>query len=85
MRFQVLTVMSMKIRAFWDIALFSFIVVDQHFRGGRCLLMMEAVRISKTLVYYYETTRCNIPEYSNLESLNIIYMSFGFKGLIGTP
>jgi hypothetical protein len=36
-RFQVLTVASMKIRAFWDIAPFSLVGVDRHFRGVYCL------------------------------------------------
>jgi hypothetical protein len=36
-RFQVLTVASMKIGAFWDIAPCSFIGVDWHFRGVYCL------------------------------------------------
>jgi hypothetical protein len=36
-RFQVLTAACMKIRAFWDIAPCSLIVVDHHFRGVYCL------------------------------------------------
>jgi hypothetical protein len=53
-RFQVVTVASMKMIAFWDTASCSLIKVDRRFRGA---LMMEAVRISKTSVYFNEASR----------------------------
>jgi hypothetical protein len=37
MRFQVLTVTSMKIRAFWDTGPCSIVEVDRRFRGVYCL------------------------------------------------
>jgi hypothetical protein len=62
--------LTMKMRAFWDIATCS-LGVDRCFRGAYCLhhwekwisntLMIEAVLTSETLVYP-ETTRCNIPK-----------------------
>jgi hypothetical protein len=66
-----------KIRAFWDIAPCSLVVVDRRFRGSYCLhhqgdefivLIMEAVHISETSISYNETTRRNIPEVSNLHT-----------------
>jgi hypothetical protein len=36
-RLQVLTAPSMKMLAFWDLALFSLVVVDRRFRGVNCL------------------------------------------------
>jgi hypothetical protein len=36
-RFQVLTAEIMKIRAFWDTAPYSLVVVDRRFRGAYCL------------------------------------------------
>jgi hypothetical protein len=36
-RFKVLTVVSMKMRAFWVIAPYSLVGVDQRFRGMYCL------------------------------------------------
>jgi hypothetical protein len=36
-RFQVLTVVSMKIRVFWDVAPYIHVEVDRHFRGVYCL------------------------------------------------
>jgi hypothetical protein len=60
-RFQVLTVVSMKVSAFWDIAPCSLIEVDRRFT-----LMMEAVHTSEMSVYS-ETTRQYIPEESNLQ------------------
>jgi hypothetical protein len=63
-------VASMKITALLDVAPCSLVGVDQHFRGAYCLhqqgaLMTEAVRTSETSVYS-DTTRCYIPEGSNL-------------------
>jgi hypothetical protein len=39
-------------------------------------LMMEAVSISETLVNFYQTMKCNIPEDSHLKVLQIIAHSF---------
>jgi uncharacterized membrane protein (DUF106 family) len=36
-RFQVLTAASMKMIAFWHIALCSLVVIDRRFRGAYCL------------------------------------------------
>jgi hypothetical protein len=53
-------------RAFWDIALHSFVGVDRRFVGADCLhhqdglfitMMMEAVLTSETSAYSNETTR----------------------------
>jgi hypothetical protein len=66
----------MKIRAFWHIALCSFVLVEQRFTRSYCFhhqgddggfaLVMEAVRPSETSVYYNETALCYIPEDFNL-------------------
>jgi hypothetical protein len=65
------------IRAFWDIAPYSLVEVNRRFRGLYCLhhqgdyfirLLMEAVRISETSVYYNETARRYIPEGCNLHT-----------------
>jgi hypothetical protein len=53
---------SSQMTAFWDTAPCSLVEVDRRFRGAYCLhritaLMMVAVRISKTSVYFNETTR----------------------------
>jgi hypothetical protein len=50
-RFKVLTAVSMKVIAFWDIAPCSLIT-----------LMMESVCTSETVVCSKETTQCYIPE-----------------------
>jgi hypothetical protein len=53
-RFQVITAASMKMTVFWDIAPFSPVETDRHFRGAYCLhhqiitLMVEAVNTSET-------------------------------------
>jgi hypothetical protein len=74
LRFQVLTVASMKMTVFWDVAVCNFIEVGQCFRGVYCLhhqaLKMEAVSTSETSVNLYEITWHNIPEDSHLQ-LNI--------------
>jgi hypothetical protein len=46
--------------AFWNIVLYSLTKENQHFRVTA--LMMEAVHIFETSVYFNETTRCYIPE-----------------------
>jgi hypothetical protein len=58
--------------AFWDKAQRNLVEVDQSFRGTYRLhqqgyelfiaLMVEAVRMSETSVYFNETTRRSIPE-----------------------
>jgi hypothetical protein len=58
LRFCVLTLVSMKMRALWDIALCSLIT-----------LMMEAVGTSQMSVYS-ETTWLYIPEGSHLQETN---------------
>jgi hypothetical protein len=77
-RFQVLTAASIKMTTFWDIVTCSLVEVVWRFRGTYCLhhqvdsvsfiaLMMEAVRISKTSVYFNETTQRHIPEGCHLQ------------------
>jgi hypothetical protein len=48
-KFQVLTVASMKMSVFWDVAPCYLAEIDQNFRGAYCdhVLMMEAVRTSE--------------------------------------
>jgi hypothetical protein len=75
-RFQVLTVASMKCRVFWDVVPCSD-EVDWRFRGVYCLassrpwlitLMMEVVCTSETSVSSNMTTRRYIPEDSELHT-----------------
>jgi hypothetical protein len=49
----------MKMTAFCDIAQYNSIEVDRRFRE---IALIEAIRISKTSVKFYETSRRNIPE-----------------------
>jgi hypothetical protein len=74
MRFQVLTVASMKMTVFWDVAPCSLVEVYQCFRGACCLthrgaLTMEAASASETSVNFYQTTWHNIPEASHLQNI----------------
>jgi hypothetical protein len=55
----------MKMTAFWDVAPCSLVEVDRRF-----VLMMETVCTSETSVYFYETTRLNIPESCHLQELS---------------
>jgi hypothetical protein len=68
-RFQVRTAASMKMTVFWDVA--SWCVVDgfRRFRGG-CWVHHQgnAKSTSKTSIIFYQTTRCNIPEDSHLQT-----------------
>jgi hypothetical protein len=76
-RFQVLTAVSMKMTAFWNIVQCSLIEVNGRFRRSHCLhplsnewyivLIMEAVCSSETSVYFKETTRRYIPEGCHLD------------------
>jgi hypothetical protein len=65
MRFEVLTVASMKIAVFW-VVLYSLAEVCQHFRGVCCLhiiaLMMDAVSVCEIFVNFYHSTQHNHPE-----------------------
>jgi hypothetical protein len=76
-RFQVLTVASMMVTVFWDIAAFSLVEIDWHFRGAYCLchqgiaLMIEAVSISEMSVSFNHTACCNIPVDSHLHVFKI--------------
>jgi hypothetical protein len=71
-----LTVVSMKMILFWNVALCSLIEIDQHFRGIYCLidLMMEAASISGTSVNFYEAIWRNIPEDSHLHAVPCLCM-----------
>jgi hypothetical protein len=66
MRFQVLTVRSMKMAAFWDVAPYSLVIA----------LMMEAVCASETSVNIYQTTWRNI-----LEDI-YLFIKIGLKGIV---
>jgi hypothetical protein len=60
-RFQVLTVTSMKFKVLWDVLPYSQVDVDRRFR-----VVMEAVCTSEMSVDIYLTTRQYILEGSNL-------------------
>jgi hypothetical protein len=47
MRFQVLTAASMKMAAFWDLALCSLVEVHRRFRGACCLIIRMMMRQEK--------------------------------------
>jgi hypothetical protein len=74
MRFGVLTAASMKFTVFWDVAPCSLVEIYRLlevlaasiFRA--IALMMEAVSIFETSVNFYQITRRNIPEDSNLHT-----------------
>jgi hypothetical protein len=76
-----------------DNRLCSFVEVDRRLGGAYCLhyqgddalitLIMEAVRMSETSVYY-ETTRCDIPEGSPLETLEYNLVNLFFNDGIQT-
>jgi hypothetical protein len=63
---------TLKMAAFWGVALCSLVDINWCFRGAYCLhhytitVMMEAVSSSETLDNIYLATRCNIPEDSHL-------------------
>jgi hypothetical protein len=70
-RFQVCTVVNMRITVFWDVVPCNLVEVYRHFRGSCCLhhhgiLMMEAASTFETSVNFYQATWCNIPEDSDL-------------------
>jgi hypothetical protein len=66
-RFQVLTLVSMKITAFQDIAPCSLVEASVCCLHHQDTLMMEAVHNSETMVYFHETTQCCIPESCQLQ------------------
>jgi hypothetical protein len=73
MRFQVLTVASLKFRVFWDVAPCSHIEVGRRFRGAYYLYHQgddEAVRTFETSANFNVTTRRYIPEDSKLLALS---------------
>jgi hypothetical protein len=61
MRFQVLTTVNMKIRAFWDVAPCRLVSLENtdvlEVHTASTTVMMEAVSISHTSVYSNEITR----------------------------
>jgi hypothetical protein len=78
-KFQVVTAVSMMMTVFWDVAPCCFAEVYRRFRGPCCLhhqgdesgviaLMMVAASTSETSVNFYQTTRRNIPQDSNLQN-----------------
>jgi hypothetical protein len=69
--------LHIKMAVFWVVAPCSLVEVYQRFRGPCCLhnqgegiiaLMMEAARISETLVNFYQTTRRYNSEDSHLRT-----------------
>jgi hypothetical protein len=58
----------MEMAVFWVVAPCSLVQVYRRFRG---VLMMEAASTSKTSVNFYQTTRRNNPEDSNLHWLSV--------------
>jgi hypothetical protein len=74
--FEGLTAVGREMTVFWVVAPCSLVEVYQRFRGLSCLhhqgdkwrMMMEAARISETLVNFYQTTRRYNPEDSHLLS-----------------
>jgi hypothetical protein len=62
---------KVKTAVFWDVTPCSLVEVDQHFRGAYSLhltLLMKTVHTPETLVNFYQTTWCNIPEDSLLRT-----------------
>jgi hypothetical protein len=59
---------------FWVVAPYSLVVYPRfrvafclHHQGDESLIMMEAASTSETSVIFYQTTRRNSPEDSNLQ------------------
>jgi hypothetical protein len=76
-KFQVLTVASMKLIAFRDIVPRSLVVVadlSEVRTASIIAIMMEAVRTSETSVYYESTRRC-IPEGYHLQRFNNVALA----------
>jgi hypothetical protein len=59
---QFLTAVSMKMIAFLAIAPCCLVEAHRRFRGEYCALLIEAVCVSETSVYFNEITRCCMPE-----------------------
>jgi hypothetical protein len=69
------TAITLKMTVFWGAVLYILVEVYWCFRGAYCLhhqgnewQMMEALSISGLLVNFYQTTFCNIPEDSHLNT-----------------
>jgi hypothetical protein len=67
-RFQVLTVASMKMSVFWDIALCSLADVSEELTASIIRVMSDLLS-SEILVSIYQTYWCSIPEDSHLQRL----------------
>lgn len=63
-RFEVLTVVTVQINAFWDVVLCSLVCQYQHVIGVSSTLKMEAPHSSKMLLSIYHATMCYIQEHS---------------------
>jgi hypothetical protein len=63
--------MRKKFRVFWDVAPYSHVEVDRHFRGTHSLHR----RTSETSVKFNVTTRRYIPEYSKLRTWNLTWLN----------
>jgi hypothetical protein len=67
--------------AFWGIAQRNHVVIDrrfmcvycQHHQGDELVLIIEAVRISETSVYYNDTTRHNILEDCHIQQCTSLH------------
>jgi hypothetical protein len=53
----------LKVTVSWDVAPYSLVEIDRFIA-----LMMEAVSISEMSINFYQTTLCNIPEYSHFHT-----------------
>jgi hypothetical protein len=62
MRFQVLTVTSIKVAVFWNVVSHTLVETDRCFRGE-----VFTAPIIKVCLSFYQTTWHNIPEDSNLQ------------------
>jgi len=69
MRFQVLTVVLLRIQVFWDVALCCWVSGSQHLKGTWCLHRQGSSRAWRILLGSFETSRnthpstqCHTPE-----------------------
>jgi hypothetical protein len=67
MRFEVFTVVTVRITGFWNVMLCNLLEICQHFRGVHCFhlqtaLKKDAAGTCTRLVNFYHTTLCQIPE-----------------------
>jgi len=71
---EVLKVVSMELFAFWEVT--QYACVSQKLAGSiirvqSSTLMMSVAGTSVTLVYFYQTTHCHIPEAAVFNALTV--------------